>query len=71
MTKGVLHGEFSVHDLEMGRVMYQHTGGETGLKGDEDHFNLTLANLSSTWIMAGKLYRGKKIYVKSLYHHGL
>ena len=63
VTKGVLSGEINVHDLEMGRVMYQHTGGETGLQGDQDHFKFMLANLSRTWIMGGKLYKGRNLFV--------
>ena len=47
-----------MQDLESGLVFYEHTGRETGLQGDMDHFNLTLLNNTKTWIREGRRYKG-------------
>ena len=59
LREGKTSHEFTVQDLENGLIFYEHTGRETGLRGDLDHFNLTLLNETETWIREGRRYEGK------------
>ena len=58
LRAGKMSYEFSVQDLEAGLIFYEHIGRETGLRGDTDHFNLTLLNDTETWIREGRRYEG-------------
>ena len=58
LRDGKTSHEFSVQDLEAGLIFYEHTGRETGLRGDMDHFNLTVLNETDSWIREGRRYEG-------------
>lgn len=58
LREGKSSNVFSVQDLERGLIFYEHTGRETGLRGDIDHFNLTLLNETEAWIREGRSYEG-------------
>lgn len=49
--------KFMVDDVMSGRVSYEHTGDETGIKGAQDHFDMVFVNESM--LMAGRRYRCK------------
>ena len=63
LRNGKMSYEFSVQDLETGLIFYEHIGRETGLRGDIDHFNLTLLNETKAWIREGRRYEGTFLYV--------
>lgn len=63
LRNGKMSYEFSVQDLETGLIFYEHIGRETGLRGDIDHFNLTLLNETKAWIREGRRYEGTYLYV--------
>lgn len=66
LRHGKMSYEFSVQDLEAGLIFYEHTGRETGLNGDMDHFNLTLLNDTEAWIREGRRYEGMKCFAEIL-----
>ncbi|GFN79391.1 fras1-related extracellular matrix protein 2-like [Plakobranchus ocellatus] len=47
--------EFTQADIAAGLIMYQHTGGEVGIKGREDFFELSLVDPNKEIIVAGSL----------------
>lgn len=66
LVNGIPSNMFTQADLINGLVKYAHTSGEIGLSSKQDHFNLTLTDMSDEWDVGGNKITGVSVHVAIL-----
>ncbi|TSX58287.1 FRAS1-related extracellular matrix protein 2 [Bagarius yarrelli] len=66
LVNGIPSNVFTQADIINGMVTYTHTSGEIGLSSKQDHFNLTLNDMSDEWAVGGNKITGVSVYVTIL-----
>ncbi|XP_028838984.1 FRAS1-related extracellular matrix protein 2a [Denticeps clupeoides] len=66
LVNGAPADKFTQADVINGLVMYTHTSGEVGPTPKQDHFNLTLTDMSDEWTVGGNQVKGVSIHVTVL-----
>lgn len=66
LVNGKPSNMFTQADLINGLVTYAHTTGEIGLSSKQDHFNLTLTDMSDEWAVGGNKITGVSVHVTIL-----
>lgn len=66
LVNGIPSNMFTQADLINGLVTYTHTSGEIGISSKQDHFNLTLTDMSDEWAVGGNKITGLLVHVTIL-----
>lgn len=66
LVNGIPSNMFIQADIINGLVTYTHTSGEIGLSLKQDHFNLTLNDMSDEWAVGGNEITGVTVHVAIL-----
>ncbi|KAM9456047.1 FRAS1-related extracellular matrix protein 2a [Clarias gariepinus] len=66
MVNGIPSNMFTQADIINGLVTYTHSSGEIGLFSKQDHFNLTLTDMSDEWAVGGNKITGVSVHVSIL-----